>query len=307
MFDTHLADFTHYLRFEKRYAPNTLTAYTRDLTDFKDYLEDTYSLTEVTAVTHFHIRSWLTSNESKRLSARTVNRKLSTLNSFYKFLQRTAKAEKNPLNKLHAQKLPERLPTFVKEQETDYLLNEVTFSEGFAGQTERLICELLYSTGMRRGELVGLQHADVEWSMQQIRVLGKGNKERLIPVNEHLLDSIKSYLGIKMKLGYTTHTTLLVTPSGEPVYAQYIYRIVKRYLGLVTTTAKKSTHVLRHTFATHLLNNGANIQAIKELLGHSSLAATQVYTHNSIDRLKEIHTKAHPRGRDIINNKIHQS
>lgn len=203
--------------------------------------------------------------------------------------------DKNIVRQLHALKLPERLPIFLKETETEKLLEELAFDEGFKGFTDRMICELLYQTGMRRNELQQLKEQDVEWSLNQLRILGKGNKERLVPVSPMLLQSLKEYIAEKKKEGYSREQ-LLVLESGQPLYAGYIYRVVNKYLNATTTLKKKSPHVLRHTFATHLLNNGANIQAIKDLLGHSSLAATQVYTHNNIDKLKEIHKLNHPRG-----------
>jgi integrase/recombinase XerC len=172
----------------------------------------------------------------------------------------------------------------------------VTFEEGFKGATDRLICELFYATGMRRNELQQLKERDIEWSLKQIRILGKGNKERLMPVSAALLDGIRDYINEKQKLPQRDDNHLLVLESGLPLYGTYIYRTVKNYIGQTTTLQKKSPHVLRHTFATHLLNNGANIQAIKDLLGHSSLAATQVYTHNNIDKLKQVHKQNHPRG-----------
>jgi integrase/recombinase XerC len=200
------------------------------------------------------------------------------------------------VRQLHAQRLPERLPVYLKETETQNLLEEVEFDQGFKGFTDRLICELLYATGMRRNELQQLKEKDIEWGLNQIRVLGKGNKERLVPVSPALLDTFRDYMAEKRKLETYDEQYLLNLENGNKLYAGYIYRTVTKYLGETTTMKKKSPHVLRHTFATHLLNNGANIQAIKDLLGHSSLAATQIYTHNNIDRLKEIHKQAHPRG-----------
>ncbi len=214
----------------------------------------------------------------------------------FKYLQKHGLADKNPVKQLHAQRLPARLPVYIKEQEAETLLEELQFGEGFNGFTERLICELLYATGMRRNELQQLKEKDIEWSLRQVRVLGKGNKERLIPVSEALLSTMRDYINAKKELEASNSIYLLNLANGEPVYAGYIYRTVKKCLTSATTLQKKSPHVLRHTFATHLLNNGANIQAIKSLLGHSSLAATQVYTHNNISKLKEIHKQSHPRG-----------
>lgn len=296
MFDERLSEFLHYLRFEKRYSSHTLIAYQHDIEHFRDFLIKEYNLTDLKSITHFHIRGWLADMKGDKYTARTLNRKTSSLNAYYRFLRKAGAVQKNPVRQLHAQRLPERLPVYLKEKETERLLEEIQFEEGFKGATDRLICELLYSTGMRRAELLQLKEQDVEWSLNQIRVLGKGNKERLVPVSPALLDSLRDYIQHKRGLDVHNDVYLLNVPDGRPLYAGYIYRTVKMYLAQTTTLDKKSPHVLRHTFATHLLNNGANIQAIKDLLGHSSLAATQVYTHNNIDKLKEIHKKNHPRG-----------
>ena len=296
MFEERLTDFIHFLKFEKRYSPHTILSYANDLEQFRDYLATEFDSPELKTITHFHIRGWLAGLKDQKQTPRSLNRKISSLSAFFKQQVRLGYLEKNPVRQLHALRVPERLPVFLKEKETQNLLEEVQFDEGFKGATDRLICELLYSTGMRRNELQELKESDIEWGLKQIRVLGKGNKERLIPVNAVLLDSIRDYIQEKQKLPTFDSHHLLVLESGMQLYAGYIYRVVTRYLGGVTTQKKKSPHVLRHTFATHLLNNGANIQAIKDLLGHSSLAATQVYTHNNIDRLKEIHKQNHPRG-----------
>ncbi len=296
MFDERLTDYIQYLKFEKRYAIHTLIAYQKDLEQFRDYLSKEFSLTRLIDISHFHIRGWLAGMKGDKQTARTINRKISSLNSYYKYLLKLGFAEKNPVRQLHAQRLPERLPVYLKEQETQFLLEELQFEEGFRGFTDRLICELLYATGMRRNELQQLKEGDIEWSLNQVRILGKGNKERLVPVSPALLDTLRDYIQEKRKLEKYDDKYLFNLETGIPLYAGYIYRTVTKYLGETTTLKKKSPHVLRHTFATHLLNNGANIQAIKDLLGHSSLAATQVYTHNNIDKLKEIHKQNHPRG-----------
>ncbi len=297
MLAQHLPGFLQWLRFEKRFSPHTVTAYGHDITRFSDYLRQSYAeLTDIADIRHYHIRSWLAAlKEQQDCSASTLNRKISTLSSYYKYLLRQGLAGHNPVRQLHALRLPGRLPVYLKEGETAQLLEEEHFGEGFRGFTDRLICDLLYNTGMRRGELVQLREKDVEWSLHQIRVLGKGNKERLIPLSAALLDDLRAYLEEKRQMKAADADSLLVLESGRPLYAGYVYRVVKRHLGRVTTQEKRSPHVMRHTFATHLLNNGANIQAIKELLGHSSLAATQVYTHNNIGQLKEIHRLNHPR------------
>lgn len=290
------SDFLQYLRFEKRYAQHTVDAYQNDLEQFITYIKDEFEIDDIPPIKHFHIRSWLATLRDQKQTQTTINRKLSSLSSFYKYMMRQGAIDSNPVKLLHSMKKPERLPSYLKEQETDHLLQEIQFDEGFKGFTDRLICELLYQTGIRRSELLNMKESDIEWSIGNIRVLGKGNKERVIPVADELLNTIKEYIKEKNKLEQHDENHLLVLESGQPLYAGYVYRTVKKYLGMSTTLAKKSPHVLRHTFATHLLSKGANIQAIKELLGHSSLAATQVYTHNNIDRLKEIHKQSHPKG-----------
>ena len=296
MFDERLTEFIQYLKFEKRYSAHTLTAYQNDLGQFRVYLSNEFSLNDLKLITHFHIRGWLASMKGEKQTARTINRKISSLNSYYKYLRKHGYTDKNPVLQLHAQRLPERLPVYLKESESQQLLEDVQFEQGFKGLTDRLICELFYATGMRRNELQQLKENDIEWGLNQLRILGKGNKERLVPISAAVLDSLRDYLAEKHKLELHNDQFLFNLESGEPLYAGYIYRTVTRYIGATTTLKKKSPHVLRHTFATHLLNNGANIQAIKDLLGHSSLAATQVYTHNNIDKLKEIHKQNHPRG-----------
>lgn len=296
MLAARIDDFLHYLHFEKRYASHTLEAYKKDLNQFKDFIYESFEIEEINSLQLFHFRTWLASLKDKQRAARTINRKISTLQSFYKYLMRQGIAQQNPISLLHAQKLPERLPVFLKKSETKNLLEEIQFEPNFKGFTDRLICEILYQTGIRRQELIGLKETDIEWSLKQIRVLGKGQKERLIPIHPMLLKSINHYLELKKSTIEMKNDFLLTLESGEKLYPGYVYRIVRKYLFLVTSQKKKSPHVMRHSFATHLLNNGANIQAIKDLLGHSSLAATQIYTSNNIEKLKEIHQKNHPRG-----------
>lgn len=291
-----LPDFLQFLKFEKRYSQHTLVAYEKDLSQFLSFIDGQFGITDAAGLTHFHVRSWLATMKDDKQSARTINRKLSSLNSYYKYLQRLGRVEKNPVRQLHSQKLPERLPSYLKESETTNLLEEIQFEEGFKGFTDRMICNMLYQTGMRRSELLQMKEKDIEWALKQVRILGKGNKERLVPLSPQLLADIRTYLDDKKQLENYDNSHLLVLENGKPLYEGYVYRTVKKYLGTVTSLAKKSPHVLRHTFATHLLNNGANIQAIKDLLGHSSLAATQVYTHNNIEQLKDIHKTSHPRG-----------
>jgi integrase/recombinase XerC len=294
------AGFVRYLRFEKRYSAHTVEAYERNLLQFHSYYTLAYgeALT-VKEISHHHIRSWLADIKEKEpdVKATTLNHKIATLSSFFRYAVRQGYVEKNPVRQLHAMRLPKRLPVALQEQQTDNLINESAFGPGFKGFTDRLICELLYSTGMRRQELLSLRETDIAWSQRLIRVMGKGGKERMIPVGASLIDDLRDYIAAKRKeLERPDKEFLLVLETGKPMYASYVYRVVNTHLSNVTTQQKRSPHVLRHSFATHLLNNGANIQAIKELLGHASLAATQVYTSTDIERLKEIHKTAHPRG-----------
>ncbi len=296
MIEQDLTDFLQYLKFEKRYSQHTQIAYKKDLEQFIHTFKEQFGLDEAVLVSHYHIRTWLADLKDQGQTPRSINRKLSSLNSFFKYLMRQKRVDKNPVRQMHALRLPERLPSYLKEEETEHLLEELAFDEGFKGFTDRMICDLLYQTGMRRSELQQLKEKDVEWGLKQLRVLGKGNKERLVPVSPMLLETLKQYIEEKQNIENCDRNHLLVLENGAALYPVYIYRIVKTYLSNATTLKKKSPHVLRHTFATQLLNNGANIQAIKDLLGHSSLAATQVYTHNNIEKLKEIHKLNHPRG-----------
>lgn len=289
-------DFLRFIRFEKRFSAHTVRAYQEDLSRFYNFISGTYGSLAPEEIQPFHIRSWLASLKEQKEKETTLNRKRSSLSSFFNFLLKQKYISSNPARKLHALRQQERIPVFLRKAETENLLEETFFGSGFKGFTDRLICELLYQTGMRRNELLELSENDIEWSLRQIRILGKGNKERLIPVSDKLLAELRAYL--EEKSGIENHDTnhLLVLENGSPLYPMYIYRVVKKYLSMVTTLKKRSPHILRHSFATHLLNNGADIQAIKELLGHSSLAATQIYTHTHIEKLKEIHKLSHPRG-----------
>jgi integrase/recombinase XerC len=295
MFQQYFEKFAHYLRFEKRYSAHTLTAYMTDLQQFASYVNDTFDHPTLATITHIHLRSWLATLKEANQKERSINRKISSLNNYYKFLLRNGWMKQNPLKLLHAMRLPERLPTFLKEQETEYLLEEISFGTDFKGFTDRIILELLYLTGMRRSELINLKESDIEWSLQQVRILGKGNKERLLPIDYQTIEQLRDYIAAKKKEGITSKY-LLVLKSGAQLYAGYVYRTVKHYLSKITTLKKKSPHILRHTFATHLLNKGANIQSIKELLGHAGIASTQIYTHINIEELKKVHKLNHPRG-----------
>lgn len=290
-----IESFLNYIRFEKRYSNNTYESYKNDIAQFAVFIAANGE-ENILNVTHIDIRNWMVSLMQDKITPRSINRKISALKSFYKYLLRKGEIKKSPLTKVQTPKTSRRLPVFVEQPGIEKLFSEIEFSEGYDGLLEKIILELLYNTGMRRSELINLKEADIDSYHSQLKVLGKGNKERLIPVHPALLQSIKNYIAEKNKLPQVTERErLLVSKRGTKLQTAFVYSTVKRYLNLVTTVNKKSPHVLRHTFATHLMNNGADINAVKELLGHSSLAATQVYTHNTIDKLKEVYRKAHPK------------
>lgn len=292
--DGHIKAFIRYARFEKRFSEHTIVAYAADLEQFRAYMDNQYQFSRIEEIGHVHIRSWLVSLKSEGLADSSLHRKASTLKSFYKYLLRLGEIGTNPVAKVRTPKKARRLPVYLEEEQTadwPLLIEEV----GLEALTVRLILEMLYQTGIRRTELAGLKQEDVDFQRAELRVWGKRNKERIVPLSRPLLDAIRIYIDEKKKeLGHAGEA-LLVLGSGKPLYVQYIYRTVKKYLAVLTTQDKKSPHVLRHTFATHLSNQGADLNAIKELLGHASLAATQVYTHNNIERLKEVYRKAHPK------------
>ncbi len=293
-FSDYWDDFKNYLRFEKRYSLHTINAYFGDLAQFNAYLISTYGNPSIHEINHFILRSWLSTLKENGLNNSSINRKNSSVSNYFKYLMRHHIVSNNPGKLLHNLKQAERLPQFIKEHEAQALVETPLFDEGFEGQTQQLIIVLLYSLGLRRSELVQLKEAAIEWNLNQIRVLGKGQKERLLPIDIKLKNTLLAYISIK-KEQQLLNDQLLVLPNGKNIYDKYVYRVVKRYLSMVCSLKKKSPHILRHSFASHLLNNGANIQAIKELLGHSSLAATQIYTHLNIDNLKKIHKLNHPR------------
>lgn len=285
--------FLDYIRFEKRYSVHTVISYSRDLDQFEIYLGEVYELNDLLEAGHQMVRSWIVKLMEVGITARTINRKLSTLKSFYKYSLRQGEITKNPMNKVVAPKTAKKLPEFVEQDKMQLLFRDDVFSDDFASLRDRLMLELLYATGIRLSELVGLKESDV--SANAIKVLGKRNKERIIPVGNFLMELIQNYLNKKKEISLEQNEYLLVTDRGDKLYDKFVYRKVNYYLGVITTANKKSPHVLRHTFATHMLNNGADLNAIKELLGHANLSATQVYTHNTIEKLKNVHSQAHPR------------
>lgn len=286
--------FLTYLSSEKRYSNHTIAAYQKDLEQFHTFLLHEFEITNSCEAKHIHLRGWIAELMENGLSAKSTNRKIATLKSFYKYLLGRDYIKSNPSNQLKPLKTEKELPSFVKENEMMALLDNVAFSNDFPGQRDRLLMELFYATGIRLSELVGIKESDISFYDKTILVLGKRNKERIIPVSNSLIHLVKEYQKIKQVEGMDSEF-LLLTDSGKRLYPMFIYRKVKGYLTAVTTLSKKSPHVLRHTFATHLLNKGADLNAVKDLLGHTSLAATQVYTHNSIDKLKKAFDQAHPK------------
>lgn len=291
------ARFIDYIRYEKRYSHHTILAYQTDLDQFYAYIQEQYGLTDILQVDHQIIRSWLVSLMDTHVYPRSINRKLSTLRSYYRFLMKEGVLDENPLLKVISPKNPHRLPVFVEKVKMEALFHDVDFGEDLAGVRERVILELLYATGMRLSEMISLRDSDVDFGRSQIKVMGKRSKERIIPVAGQVMALLTGYISLRKKEipALNKDSFLLVTDKGERCYPKFIYNVVVRYLDVVTTLKKKSPHVLRHTFATHLLNEGADLNAVKELLGHANLSATQIYTHNTIEKLKKIYNQAHPR------------
>jgi len=288
--------FLKYIEQEKRYSQHTVQAYRTDLLQFTQFIEDTYELSPE-AVKHVHVRDYMVALMEDNIGASSIGRKMSALRSFYKYLHRLGHITSSPMAQIKAPKSPQRLPVFIDEEKLDHLLDsEEFFDDSFPSVRNKMIIETLFGTGMRLAELLGLKEEDLDFYAGTIKVLGKRKKERIIPVTKQLVNQLKEYIELKSLQNFNNKTdSLFVTDKGSAVYAMLIYKIVKSYLTYISTQDKKSPHVLRHSYATSLLNRGADLNAIKELLGHASLAATQVYTHNSIERLKTIYKQAHPK------------
>jgi integrase/recombinase XerC len=287
--------FLKYLQFEKRYSRHTLTSYQNDLAQFTAYLKTTYEGEPVEA-THGMIRSWIVQLSEEKLDASSINRKIACLRSFYKFLMREEIITETPMLKVKILKTKKKLPHFVKETDMVTLLDHAGFEDTHAGWRQKLILELFYGTGMRLSELISLRENQINLREQTLKVLGKRNKERVIPFSDSLVSIIEGYTAARNKeVKVAAHGLLLVTDTGAKLYPMMVNRIVKKYLKAFSSVEKKSPHVLRHSYATHLLSKGAEINAVKDLLGHSSLAATQVYTHNTIEKLKKAFDQAHPK------------
>lgn len=297
LFSMEIAQFIDYLHYEKRYSEHTLLSYRNDLEQFlqhcRELENESFSLLQAQPQ---QIRLWLAGLLEKGISSRSIHRKISSLRSYYKYCQQLGALTSNPVLRVTMPKVARRLPVFVPEAQTKTLFDELEFTEDFAGLRDRLILEMFYATGIRLAELVQLLHSDIDLAQGQLRVKGKGNKQRVVPMVDTLVSTCKLYLKQKL-LVFENNTTdyLFVTDKGKKIYRRFVYRVVNFYLSTYTSAGKRSPHILRHTFATHMLNQGADINAIKELLGHSSLSATQVYTHTTVEKLKSVYKQAHPK------------
>ncbi|MEO8417013.1 MAG: tyrosine-type recombinase/integrase [Ginsengibacter sp.] len=291
-----IREFLNYLTFQKRYSRHTIISYENDLTGFFDFFALQYHSGGLSEISPSVVRSWLASLKEAKITSKTINRKISTLKSFFKYQLKMDIIEVSPMSAIGSLKISRRLPSFVEQKDINTLFNYVEFPDSWEGKTNRLLLLIFYHTGIRLSELINLKESQIDTSNGTIKVVGKGNKERVIPVNNELLRQISAYISEKKTPGINVKNIfLLELKKGTRLYTKYVYNVVHKYLGQVSTNERKSPHVLRHSFATHLTNNGADINAIKELLGHSSLASTQIYTHNSIDKLKEVHKLAHPK------------
>ncbi|MHB0754043.1 tyrosine-type recombinase/integrase [Polaribacter sp. M15] len=286
--------FLEYLSLEKKYSVHTITAYKNDLISFKDFLVTEFKQENLSEVHYNQIRTWIVSLVDLKISNRSINRKVSSLKSFYKFLQKTHQIKVNPLAKHKALKINKKVQIPFNQKEINQVINTINEKDDFISIRNKLIVELFYSTGVRRAELINVKENDIDLSNKIIKVLGKRNKQRYIPLLPSVIQTLKQYLEAKKKISAGINE-LFITEKGNKIYETLVYRIINSYFSKVSTKQKKSPHILRHSFATHLLNEGANINSVKELLGHSSLASTQVYTHNSLDAIKKVYNQAHPR------------
>jgi len=293
-----IQSFVDYLKFQKRYSQHTVISYQTDLTAFFDFLETQFGGMPLTDIKATFVRTWLASLKDAGMESKSINRKISSLKSFFKYQLKQETITASPMTTIISPKVSKRLPQFVEEKGINTLLQYVEFPDNWKGRTDRLLIQILYYTGMRRAELVNLKESQIDTGNSSIKVLGKGNKERVIPANKDFMHLLTDYMSAKRKeLEKFDSTVLLVSVKGKKLDPKNVYNTVKEYLCEkdVTTIDKRSPHVLRHSFATHLMNNGADLNAVKELLGHSSLAATQIYTHNTIEKLKDVYKKAHPK------------
>ncbi|MDT0608360.1 tyrosine-type recombinase/integrase [Croceitalea rosinachiae] len=294
-----LEAFTSYLSIEKNYSHHTVNAYQKDILEFTSFCSSNYDTMMIDNVDYTLIRSWIVDLVDKGISNRTINRKIASLKGYYKFLQKIGQLSKSPLLKHKALKTQKKLEIPFSELEMEKVLMQIPFENDFEGIRDKLIIELLYATGMRRAELINLKVDDFNGTKTTLKVLGKRNKERIIPILPSLSELFTSYLWYRSSISLNENQPFLfLTKTGYKIYETLVYRVINKYFSMVSPKIKKSPHILRHTFATHLLNKGADLNAVKELLGHSSLASTQVYTHNNIAELKKVHLTAHPRNKE---------
>ena len=286
--------FIKYLKFEKRLSENTVISYKTDLDQFFSFYKEHSTSQEIEKVDKRTIRSWIVKLSLSNLSAKSINRKIASLKSFFKFLVKRDLIKKNPSSHINSLKTDQKIPSFIKERDINFLFKNIDTKEDFTGQRDLLILELLYGTGIRISELINIKISDINFTKKEIKVIGKRNKERIIPLHNNAIYQTKKYLKLAEKEGYKNQY-LLFTKKGEKIYPMLVNRIVKKHLSTLIKSKKYNPHLLRHTFATHILNKGGDLNSIKDLLGHSSLAATQVYTHNSIEKLKETFNSSHPR------------
>lgn len=297
----HRLAFIQYITSEKRYSPHTINAYTKDLEQYNDFLMEHFPdlIKDDTLVKLRHIRRWISQLSTDKLSAASIHRKISALKSYYRFLLKKRLIQNNPTDALFLPEIPKRLPTVIEANKMKQLLDESPWAEDWRSVRDKLVIELLYSLGIRVSELVALKTKDFDFSLQIVRIWGKGGKQRNLPLLPHLVALVQQYINLKNAAFLDIdHDYLLLSNSAKPIYTKKIYQITTEYLSMVTTANKKSPHVLRHSFATHLLDGGADLNAIKELLGHRDLSSTQIYTHNSIERLREVYQQAHPKGEE---------
>ena len=289
-----IAHFIEYLSFEKKYSLHTTRAYQDDLTSFQNFCDQTFGATALKDVNYSQIRSWIVAMVNQKMSNRTINRKISSLKTFYKFLVKTKQLKESPLLTHKALKVSKRVQVPFSKKEMNAVIDNLSVDDDFESIRNKLIVELLYSTGMRRAELIELKTAAINFSNATLKVLGKRNKERYMPLLNSVQQTLKEYIN-KRKEIVSVEAYLFITKKGNKMYPNLVYRIINEYFSSISSKVKKSPHVIRHSFATHLLNEGADLNSVKELLGHSSLASTQIYTHSSLNELKKVYNQAHPR------------
>ena len=288
--------FLDYLKYQKRYSQNTITSYQTDLINFFDFIAGKYGIIALKDITSTLVRTWLASLKQNDIASKSINRKISALKSFFKYQLETQTIVASPMLTIVSLKVSKRLPSFIEQKYITNLFSNVEFPDTWEGKTDYLLLKIFYQTGIRLSELINLKESQIDSGYSNIKVIGKGNKERIIPVNNALVNDILLYLEEKRRVVDVKDSHyILINSKGKKLYPKYVYNTVKYYLNIVTTNDKKSPHILRHSFASHLTNNGADLNAVKELLGHTSLASTQIYTHNTIEKLKDIHKKAHPK------------